>query len=38
MPDTEKRRRADIVLPTGLSRNFAQLRLRRLIAQWRAQN
>lgn len=38
MPDTEKRRRADVVLPTGLSRNFAQLRLRRLIAQWRAQN
>ncbi len=31
MPDAEKRRRADIVIPTGLSRHFALRRLRRLI-------
>ena len=31
MPDREKRRRADVVIPTGLSRHFAQRRLRRLL-------
>ena len=31
MPDAEKRRRADIVILTGLSRNYALRRLRRLI-------
>jgi len=31
MPDAEKRRRADIVIPTGLSRHYALRRLRRLI-------
>jgi dephospho-CoA kinase len=31
MQDAEKRRRADIVIPTGLSRNYALGRLRRLI-------
>jgi dephospho-CoA kinase len=36
MPDAEKCRRADFVVPSGLSRNFGQLRLRRLIGQWRA--
>jgi len=29
MPDREKRRRADLVVPTGLSRGFALARLRR---------
>jgi len=36
MPDAEKRRRADIVVPTGLSRHHAQARLRRLLAELRA--
>ena len=31
MPDAEKRRRADVVVPTGLSRHHALRRLRRLI-------
>lgn len=31
MPDAEKRRRADVVIPTGLSRHHALRRLRRLI-------
>jgi dephospho-CoA kinase len=31
MPDAEKRRRADVVIPTGLSRHYALRRLRRLI-------
>jgi dephospho-CoA kinase len=31
MPDREKRRRADCVIPTGLSRHFAQGRLRRAL-------
>lgn len=31
MPDAEKRRRADVVIPTGLSRHFAQARLRRAL-------
>ncbi len=31
MPDAEKRRRADVVVPTGLSRYFAQARLRRAL-------
>lgn len=35
MPDRDKRRRADVVIPTGLSRHFAQLRLRRLIGRVR---
>ncbi len=29
MPDAERRRRADVLIPTGLSRHFAQARLRR---------
>jgi dephospho-CoA kinase len=33
MPDAEKRRRADVVIPTGLSRHFAQARLRRSLPQ-----
>jgi dephospho-CoA kinase len=33
MPDAEKRRRADIVLRTGLSRAYAQRALRRLIME-----
>lgn len=31
MPDAAKRRRADLVVPTGLSRHFAQARLRRAL-------
>lgn len=31
MPDTEKRRHADAVVPTGLSRFFAQAAIRRLV-------
>jgi dephospho-CoA kinase len=31
MPDAEKRRRANIVIPTGLSRHYALCRLRRFI-------
>jgi dephospho-CoA kinase len=31
MPDAEKRRRADVLIPTGLSRHFAQARLRRAL-------
>jgi dephospho-CoA kinase len=31
MPDAERRRRADLVIPTGLSRRFAQARLRRAL-------
>ena len=33
MPDAEKRRRADVVVNTGLSRHHAQRRLRRLIRE-----
>jgi dephospho-CoA kinase len=36
MPDRERRRRADDVVRTGLSRHHAQTALRRLIAGWRA--
>jgi dephospho-CoA kinase len=36
MPDAEKRRRADVVVRTGLSRYHAQRRLRRLIQEIRA--
>jgi dephospho-CoA kinase len=36
MPDVEKRRRADVVVHTGLSRHHALRRLRRLIADLRA--
>lgn len=35
MPDREKRRRADVVIQTGLSRRHAQRRLVRLIAELR---
>ncbi len=35
MPDREKQRRADVVIPTGLSRHFAQRRLRRLLMTMR---
>jgi dephospho-CoA kinase len=31
MPDAEKRRRAHHVIPTGLSRHFAQAAIRRLL-------
>ncbi len=31
MVDAERRRRADVVIPTGLSRHFAQARLRRAL-------
>ena len=31
MPDAEKRRRADIVVRTGLSRHYTQLAMRRII-------
>jgi dephospho-CoA kinase len=36
MPDVDKRRRADVVIRTGLSRHYALRRLRRLINQLRA--
>jgi dephospho-CoA kinase len=36
MPDAEKRRRADVVVRTGLSRHHAQRRIRRLIRELRA--
>ena len=36
MPDAEKRRRADVVIRTGLSRHHAQRALRRLIRELRA--
>ena len=36
MPDREKRRRADLVVQTGLSRHHALRRLRRLIRELRA--
>ncbi len=35
MPDAEKRRRADYVVRTGLSRHHSQRYLRRLVRQWR---
>jgi dephospho-CoA kinase len=35
IPDAEKRRRADHVVPTGLSRHFAQAAIRRIVAQAR---
>jgi dephospho-CoA kinase len=37
MPDAEKRRRADVVVQTGLSRHHAQRRIRRLVREmgWR---
>ncbi|MBR0673700.1 dephospho-CoA kinase [Neoroseomonas soli] len=35
MPDREKRRHADHVLQTGISRHFAQAAIRRLVAQLR---
>jgi hypothetical protein len=35
MPDAEKRRRADIVLKTGLSRRHAQAKIIRLIEEIR---
>lgn len=36
MPDAEKRRRADVIVRTGLSRHHALRRLRRLIRELRA--
>lgn len=36
MPDAEKRRRADVVVQTGLSRHYALRRLQRLIRDLRA--
>jgi dephospho-CoA kinase len=33
LPDAEKRRRADIVVQTGLSRHHAQRRIRRLVGE-----
>jgi dephospho-CoA kinase len=36
MPDAEKRRRADVVIQTGLSRNHTLRALRRLIMEVRA--
>jgi dephospho-CoA kinase len=35
MPDAEKRRRADHIVRTGLSRHHSQRHLRRLVRQWR---
>jgi dephospho-CoA kinase len=37
MPDAEKRRRADFVVPTGLDRNVSLRRLRAIIAELRRQ-
>jgi dephospho-CoA kinase len=37
MPDAQKRRRADVVIRTGLSRHHSQRHLRRLVRQWRQQ-
>ena len=37
MPDAEKRRRADFVVPTGLDRNLSLRRLRAIIAALRRQ-
>jgi len=37
MPDAEKRRRADAVIATGLSRHHALAQLRRLLARWRSE-
>jgi dephospho-CoA kinase len=34
MPDAEKRRRADVVIRTGLSRHHSQRHLRRLVREW----
>jgi dephospho-CoA kinase len=34
MPDAEKRRRADVIIRTGLSRNHAIRALRRLVREW----
>lgn len=36
LPDREKRRRADAVIPTGLSRHFALARLARVMAKLRS--
>lgn len=36
LPDAERRRRADIVVPTGLSRADSRRRLRRILARLRA--
>ncbi|WP_114375383.1 dephospho-CoA kinase [Elioraea thermophila] len=36
MPDSARRRRADVVVRTGLSRHHAQARIRRLVAKLRA--
>ena len=36
MPDAEKRRRADVVVHTGLSRHYAQRALRRFVRTLRA--
>ena len=36
MPDREKRRRADFVVPTGLGRALTFRRLRRVVAELRA--
>lgn len=36
MPDAEKRRRADAVIHTGLSRHHTVAQLRRLLARWRS--
>jgi dephospho-CoA kinase len=37
MPDAEKRRRADAVIRTGLSRHHTVAQLRRLLARWRSE-
>ncbi|MFQ3622974.1 MAG: dephospho-CoA kinase, partial [Acetobacteraceae bacterium] len=37
MPDAAKRRRADTVVRTGLSRHHAQAALRRAVARWRGE-
>jgi dephospho-CoA kinase len=38
MPDHEKRRRADFVVPTGLGRALTFRRLRRVVAELRQGN